>query len=180
AHAGKIIDREAECAAVKKINRLWRDRLHHRLDLLARLDARRVEAVGACIFKGTEPANNVVEIGHAANETFSSRREYDIAAGAIDRRARGLDPCHGDIEGIKRGGAVVRRVLDGKPSDAGRHAARDVFRKTLEIVSQAIFEIRVQRYIGRRRKLAEMRKHGIAAERAVGVTLRMRITRARG
>jgi regulator of protease activity HflC (stomatin/prohibitin superfamily) len=39
---------KAECAcAVEEIHRLRRHRLHHRLDLLARFDARRIEAIGA-------------------------------------------------------------------------------------------------------------------------------------
>src|SRR6516225_9317942 len=90
AHAGKIIDREAERAAIEEIDWLRRDGLHHGLDLLARFDAGRVEAIGAGLFKGAQPANDIVEIGHAANEAFSPRREHDVAAGAIDRRARGL------------------------------------------------------------------------------------------
>ena len=72
--AARSLDREAERAAVEKIHRLRRHRLHHRLDLLARFDARRIEAIGAGRRIGLEPADHVVEIGHAANEIFGARR----------------------------------------------------------------------------------------------------------
>src|SRR5258707_15839975 len=57
AHAerGEIVHREAERTAVEEIHRLWRDRLHHRRDLLARADARRIEAIGAGLRVGLEP-----------------------------------------------------------------------------------------------------------------------------
>ncbi len=70
----KIVDREAEGAAVEKIHRLRRHRLDHRLDLLARFDARRIKAIGAGRRIGLEPADGVVEIGHAADKTFGTRR----------------------------------------------------------------------------------------------------------
>ena len=85
--------------------------LHHRLDLLAGSDARRVEAVGAGVRVGFEPANDVVEIGHAANEVLGAGGEHDIAAGAVDGGARGLDARDGRVELVERL-RVFRRILD--------------------------------------------------------------------
>jgi len=125
---------------------------------------------------GATAFTTAVQIGNTTNETFSSRREHDVATRTIDRRACSFDACHCDVEGIKRGGAVVRRIFDGKAGDAGCHTARYVLRETIEIVSQAILEIGIQRHFGRRCELPEMRKYGTAAERAVGIALRMRVT----
>src|SRR6516164_6386489 len=86
--------------AVEKIDRLRRHRFHHGLDLLAGLDARRIETVSASILIGAKPANDVVEIGNAADEAFGPRREHDVTAGAINRGARSLDAGHRDVDSI--------------------------------------------------------------------------------
>ena len=59
---GKIFDGKAERAAVEKIDRLRRHRLHGRLDLLAGLDAGRVEAIGAGIGECLQAADGLVEV----------------------------------------------------------------------------------------------------------------------
>src|SRR5215472_12322372 len=140
-------------------------------DLLARLDAGRIETIGTSVLKSAQPARDIVEIGHAANEAFGARREHDLAAGAVDGGTRGFRPRNRDVERVERRSPVVRRVLDLQAGNAGRHTAGYIFRKPVEIVSVAILEIRIQRQIGRRRELGEMREHGVAAERAVGIAL---------
>src|SRR5664280_258703 len=64
AHLAKLFDREAERATVEKIDRLRRDRLHGRRDLLAGLDAGRVEAIGAGVGKGLQPADGLGEVSY--------------------------------------------------------------------------------------------------------------------
>src|SRR5437868_1804976 len=59
AHRRQIVDGEAESAAIEKIDRFRRHRLYHGLDLLARLDARRIETIRAGILIGAQPTNDV-------------------------------------------------------------------------------------------------------------------------
>src|SRR5450759_310997 len=54
AHLAEVFDREAERAAVEKIDRLRRDRLDGRRDLLTGLDAGRVQAIGAGVGEGSQ------------------------------------------------------------------------------------------------------------------------------
>ncbi len=111
---------------------------------------------------------------------FSARPvNTHLAAGAIDRGARGFNSRHCRIEIIKRHAAVVRRILDRQSGDAGRDAARHVLRQAVEIVGKPVLEIGIERHVGRVRELAEMRQHLIAAQGAVGKTLRMGVARTR-
>src|SRR5262249_58514235 len=90
AHGGEIAHGEAECAAVEEIDRLWRCGFDDSFDLFARLDAGRIETIRTGVLKSTQPARDIVEIGHAADEAFGACREHDLAAGAVDRGTRGL------------------------------------------------------------------------------------------
>ena len=174
AHLGEVFDGEAERAAVEKIDRLRRDRLHGRLDLLARLDAGRIEAIGAGIGKGLQPADGLVHIGPAADEALGAGGEHDVAAGLVDRRARGLHAGEREVEIVERLVRIAGRVLDRQAGDAGLDAARHVLGNAFRIVGVAALEVGVDRHVGCVRDLAEMRQHHVARHVAVGIALRMR------
>ena len=98
---------------------------------------------------------------------FSARAgEHHLAAGAVDRGARRFDARHRRVEIVKRRPAVVRRILDRQSGDAGRDAARHVLGQAVGIVGKAVLEIGIERHVGRRRDLAEMRQHLIAGSSA--------------
>ena len=86
--------------------------LHGRLDLLARLDAGRVEAIGAGVGESLQPADCLVEIGPAPDEAFGARGEHHVAAGFVDCRARRLDAGEREIEIVERIGLIAGVVLD--------------------------------------------------------------------
>ena len=179
AHGGDIVHGEPERAAIEKIHRLRRHRLDHGFDLFARLDAGRIEAIGAGRCIGFQAADRVVEIVDAADEIFRPRGEHNFAAGAVDRSARRLHARDRGVDIVERPLAVIRRILDREAGDAGRDAARDILGNAFGIVGKAVLEIGIERHVGRFRQFAEMRQHLIAALRAVGIALRMGLARAR-
>ena len=130
-NAAISLTREAARARHQEIDRLGRDRLHHRHDLLARLDAGRIEAVGAGIGKGLEPADGLVKIGPAAHEAFGARREHDVAAGLVDCGARGAHARERKVEIIERICRIAGRILDREPGDAGLDAEPHVLGNVL-------------------------------------------------
>ena len=166
-------------AAIEEIHRLRRHGLHHGLDLLAGLDAGRIEAIGAGRRIGFQAADRIVEIVDAADEIFRPRGEHDIAAGAVDRGARRFHARDRGVEIVERLLAVIRRILDREAGDAGGDATRDVLGEAFEVIGKAVLEIGIERHVGRFRDLAKMRQHLIAALRAVGIALRMGVARAR-
>ena len=178
AHAGKIVHREAERAMVEEVDRLAADRLHGRLDLLAGLDARRIEAVRARVRKRLQPADGLVEVRPAADEAFGARGEHHVAAGLVDRRARGLHPRQRLVEIVQRKVAVLRRILDRQSGDAGRDAARHVLGHVVRIVGEAVLEIGVERNVGLGDELLVVRQHVVARLRAVGIAFGMRVAGA--
>src|SRR5664280_2364813 len=102
AHLAEFFDGEAERAAIEKIDRLRRHRLDGRRDLLAGLDAGRVEAIGAGVGEGSQPADSLVQVGPAADKALGAGGEHDVAAGLVDRRARGLHAGEREIESVER------------------------------------------------------------------------------
>ena len=163
AHAGEIAHREAERAVVEEVDRLAADRLHGGLDMLAGLDAGRIEAIGAGIGESLQPADGLVDVGPAANEALGARGEHHVAAGLVDRRAGGLDARQRQVEIVERRRGLLRRVLDRQPGHAGRDAARHVRGDLVGIVGKAVLEIGVERNVGRRRELTIMRQHVVHA-----------------
>src|ERR1035441_10186235 len=79
AHLGKIFDREAERATVEKVDRLRRDRLHGRRDLLAGLDAGRVQAIGTGVGEGSQPADSLVQVRPPPPPAPTPRRDPAVA-----------------------------------------------------------------------------------------------------
>src|SRR6185437_1183290 len=112
AHAGKVFDGEAERAAVEKVDRLAADRLHCRLDVFARLNARRIKTIRSGVGKGFEPADRLVDVGPVLDEAFGAGGEHHLAAGLVDRRARSLDAGESQIEIVQRIGIIAGKVLD--------------------------------------------------------------------
>jgi hypothetical protein len=63
---------------------------------------------------------------------------------------------------------IAGRVLDRQARDAGLRAQAHAFRDAGGLVREAIFEIGVDRDVGRGDELREMREHGVAADAIVG------------
>src|ERR1035437_4398868 len=136
AHLGKIFDREAERAAIEKIDRFGGDRLDGRFDLLAGLDAGRIKAIGAGVSEGLEPADGLVHVRPAADEALGAGSEHDIATGFVDRRARGLYARKRHVEIVQRPGGIAGRILDRQSGQAGRNATRHVLGHALGVVGK--------------------------------------------
>ena len=143
---------------IEEVDRLGRDRLDGRLDLIARPDAGRVETVGAGVREGLEPSDGLVEIGPPVQEAFGARREHHVAAGLVDRRARGLHARKREVEVVERIGVVAGEILNRQPGDAGLDAARHVLGDVLGFMGEAVLEIGVERQVGRCRDLAVVRQ----------------------
>ncbi len=111
--------------------------------------------------------------GRAVDEAFGARGEDHVAAGLVDRRARGLHAREREVEVVERVGVVAGEVLDRQPGHAGLDAARHVLGHAGGIVREAVLEIAVERHVGRLRDLAEMGEHLVHGLVAVGVALRM-------
>ena len=124
AHAkpGEILDSEAERTAVEEVDWLRCDRLDRRRDLLARLNARGIEAIGTGVGEGLEAADGFIEIGPAVDESFGAGGEHHIAAGFVDCLARRAHALDRQIEVVKRIGVVAGEVLDRHTGDARLHA----------------------------------------------------------
>src|SRR6185437_13419268 len=98
AHPGEILDGKSKGAAVEKIDRLGRDRLYDRFNLLARLDARRIQTVGAGIGESLQAPDGVIEVGTAVQKVLAAGGEDDIAACFVDCGASRLDAIERLIE----------------------------------------------------------------------------------
>src|SRR3954466_1383721 len=130
AEIGGFLQRQAG-AANQQVERLRMNRLHHSGDVLARLQARRVEAVGAGVGIRGEPVNDELEVGHAP--------EIRLAA-ADQQRAAVADRLAGRPDALDRERAIVDRlvlvtggILDREARDAGAHAAPDIFRDLIRL-----------------------------------------------
>jgi len=88
AKSRKILHRQIGGGRHEEIHRFRRNRLHHRRDLFARLDAGRIEAIGAGRGERFQAADGLVEIGPPADEAFAAGGKHHIAAGRIDGGAR--------------------------------------------------------------------------------------------
>src|SRR5215510_9926699 len=169
---GEIVHRELGCARHQEIHRLRRHRLDHRRDLLARPDTGGVEAVGARRRERLDATDGLVEIGPAADEALAAGGKHHIAAGRIDRGARGAHARQRQLEIIERDRGVRGRVLDREPSDSGLDAQFHALGHALGRVRKAALEVGVHGNVGGGGDLAEMGEHRRARHAAVGETLR--------
>src|SRR5665811_360823 len=155
-------------------------RLDGRRDLLAGLDAGRVEAIGAGVSKGLQPADSLVQVGPAAGKALGAGGEHDVAAGLVDRRARGLHAGEREIESVERLFRIAGRILDRQSGDAGRNATRHILGDAGRIVGKAALKVGIERHVGGRGDLAEVSENLIARLLAIGVALRMGVAQAGG
>ena len=162
---------------IEEVDRLRRHRLDRRDDLFARLDAGRIEAIGAGVGEGLQPADRFVEVGPVLDEAFRARGEDDIAAGFVDCVARRAHAFDRQIEIVERIGCLAGEILDRQSGDAGVDAEPDVGRDLVRIDGIAALEIGIDRHVGRLRDLAAMREHHVAGHVAVRIAMRMRVTR---
>src|SRR4051794_21595962 len=79
-------------AANQQVERLRMNRFHHRGDVLARLEAWRVEAVGAGVCICGEPVDDELEVGHAPEIRLAAADQQRAAvADRLARRPDALD-----------------------------------------------------------------------------------------
>jgi hypothetical protein len=120
-------------------------------DLLARADAGRVQAVGAGLGVGGEPAHGLRQVGPAGDEALRARDQRHAAArDRGHRRAHALD---GEVEFEQRGGGVAGRVLDRETGDPGRDRAAHVRRDVGGLHREAVLEVGVHRHVDARGQL---------------------------
>src|SRR4029434_10491229 len=96
-----------------------------------------------------------------AADKKSLRASYQHNAAIANSFARRLDPLDGKINIVKPTRCVINRVLNGQPSDTGRHTYADTFRNTLWAACITVFEIGVYRKVCRIHKLLDAGQHFI-------------------
>ena len=100
---------------------------------------------------------------------FGARRQHDVRAGGVDRRARrtdALDRMTEIVEGLAR---IAGGVLDREPGDAGRDAAPDILGDRFRLMRVARLEIGIHRQVGRRDDLGDMGERVVERHRPVRV-----------
>src|SRR5690606_23089946 len=88
AQAGQFGYGEFAVPPYEHIYRLGRHSSDDRANLLARLDARRIEAIRAGFGISLEAFKHIVKIGYANKEVFRSPDQYGVAAQTIDHFTR--------------------------------------------------------------------------------------------
>src|SRR6185503_17176392 len=94
------------------------DSLDGGFDLLARLDAGRIKAIGSGIGESLQPADRLVEIGAIANEALGARGEHDVASRFVDCLARRSDARDRQVEVVKGAAFIAGEVLNRQSSHA--------------------------------------------------------------
>ena len=106
-----------------------------------------------------EPADGLVEVGPADDESFRAAGEHDAGAARVDRAARGADPLDRELEVEQRSTASpVESSIDSPamPVEAARATlAADVFGRGRE----AAFEVGVDRHVDAPRHRPQMGQH---------------------
>lgn len=133
--------------------------LHHGRDLLAGLDSRGIEAVGASGLISLQTAKHFRQVRTTDQKAFAARREHHPAFGRIDGRTRRAHPRHRMLQVVQRRVFFPGRVLNRQAGDARLHAPPDVFADPVRMVGVAIAEVGVYRYLGRGGQLAEVGEH---------------------
>src|SRR5262249_23074647 len=99
---GKVVHRKAERTGIEKIDRLWRDGLDRRGNLLACFDAGRIKTIGASVGESLEPTDRLVEVRTVADESFRAPGQNDVAARLVDRIPGRTHALHGELEIVER------------------------------------------------------------------------------
>ena len=100
-----------------------------------------------------------------AKKSFRAADEQH--AGSVKRFANGVDSFDRKIDIVDRRFFSIRRVFNRESGDAGFSAKPRVFCAPVWIVGVTVFEIGVDRKVGRFDELADVRDHVIAFHRAV-------------
>ncbi|QUW20249.1 hypothetical protein [Agrococcus sp. Marseille-Q4369] len=130
----------------EQVHGLRRDGRDDRRDLVARGDAWRIEAVGACAGVRDEPTDRVVEIGMPDDVPLGSRGQQRPGPAALDRRSSRGDALDGECVLVERVLGIAGRVLDRQARDAGRGGQLHVRGDDLGIVGEAALEVGVERH----------------------------------
>ncbi len=120
------------------------------------------------------------DVGLADQVALATSDQQHIAAGFIDRGARGAHALDGGIQAVERLLAVAGRILDRKPRNAGLRAQPYVLPDPRRIGRVAGLEVGVHREVGRLHDLADMGEHEVARHAAVRQRPRERKARAGG
>src|SRR5947199_38601 len=85
----------------------------------------------------------------AAEEGVDVREPGEPREGAsgCDRLTRRANPLDGEIEGIERLSGIARRIFDREAGDAGLDCELHVHGDAVRIAREAMFEVRVHRYV---------------------------------
>ena len=164
----QLVERERGRPADQQIDRLRPDRGDHGFDLLARIDARRVQAVGTRLRIGSQTRDRVFKVGYASDEILRASDEQRVAACFVDRASCRSDPFDGHIERQQRRLRIGCRVFDRQPGDAGVDREPDALRDFGRILAEAAFEVGVDRQIRRADHLAQVREDRVARHAVVG------------
>lgn len=158
--------------AAQKIDRPGGNSRHHRSNLLAGAQARRVEAIGTGLRIGLESRDRFMEVGATDRKAFSPPDQHDVAAHFVDGAARRAHPLACFVECIQRLCHVPSRVFYRQPGHAGLDGKANALGNTGGIGREPTLEVGVHRNIGRRDDFMKMRKCHVARDAVVGVAAR--------
>src|SRR6185437_11477968 len=179
AHRLHVLQCEFAGRADEQVHRLGRHGGDDCGDLLARADARRVQAIGTGFRISVETPDRVVEVGTADEEVLGAAHEHRAGAALVDRGTRGAHALHRVVDVAQRLALVVGGVLDRERSHARLDRHAHAFRDPFGILRIAGLEIRVHREARRLDHLPKVAERDLSRGRAVGAALRPGVTRAR-
>jgi hypothetical protein len=84
----------------------------------------------------------------ADQQALGAAHQQRVAAGAVDRAARGAQPLHGFVGREQRPRRVARGVFDRQSCHAGGHGQRHALGHALRVAREAALEVGVDRHIG--------------------------------
>ena len=154
-------------APISRLNGFGCDRLHHRRDVLARLQARRVETVGSGIGVSGKPVDDELEVGHAPQIRLAPADQQRAAV--ADRLARGLDALDRERVLVERLVLVAGGILDREAGDAGAHTALDIVRDLVRLDGKAALEIRIHGDVDGRAQCCQMLTDVVDRDVVVGL-----------
>jgi hypothetical protein len=145
-----------------------------------RTQARRVEAVGARLRVGLEPADGFVEVGPPDEEAFGAPDQQRIAAGLVDGVSCGANPLDRGVELEKGSSGIAGRIFYGKAGHSALEGKANAFRNAGRIGCEAALEVRIDRQIRRRDHFMKVRERHVARNGAIGSAARPGEAGARG
>src|SRR6185436_2565375 len=143
------------------------------------VDTRRVEAVRAGFGVRLQPADRLLEVWPAHDESLGAAGEEHARAALVDRQPGRSNPLGGEVEGVERLAGIACRVLDRQPGDAGRRGELHVYPDAVRVARETVLEVRIHRDIDGVRDLAKMLERLVAPHAVVGTGERPRMPGAR-